>query len=53
MWGPREALLVFLGGGGGESCLYEGILILNEIWAQDKLYILEGTFLGLNILLIA
>jgi hypothetical protein len=26
------------------------ILVLNEIWAQDKMYILVGTLLGLNIL---
>jgi hypothetical protein len=29
------------------------IFILNEIWVQGKIYILIGTLLGLNILLIA
>jgi hypothetical protein len=32
----------------GVTCLYEGyrLLILNEIWAQVKMYILVDTFLG-------
>jgi hypothetical protein len=29
------------------------IFILNEVWAQGKLYISAGTLLGCNILLIA
>jgi hypothetical protein len=37
---------------GGASCLYEGHTILNEIWTQDKIYILVDTLLGSNILLI-
>jgi len=32
--------------GGGASCLYEGHINLNEIWAQDKIYILVVTLLG-------
>jgi hypothetical protein len=33
----------------GGSCLYEGhiyLFILNEMWAQNKIYILVGTLLG-------
>jgi hypothetical protein len=35
----------------GVSCLHE-VLILNEIRAQHKIYILLGTFLGLNMKLV-
>jgi len=37
--------------GGAFICMRD-IFILNEIWAQDKIYILVGTLLGWNILLI-
>jgi hypothetical protein len=30
----------------GASCLHQDVLILNEIWGQDKIYILVGTLLG-------
>jgi hypothetical protein len=51
LWGvlPREAPSVL--GGGGASCLYEGHIYLDEIWTQDKIYILVVTLLGRNILL--
>jgi hypothetical protein len=51
LWGASlwEALLVIWGGG---SCLYEDILILNEIWARDEIYISVGTLLGWNIVLV-
>jgi hypothetical protein len=48
------------GGGGGRGwasgqvgvdCMRD-LFILNEIWAQGKIYILIGTLLGCNILLI-
>jgi hypothetical protein len=32
--------------GGGGSCLHEGHFYLNEIWAEDKIYILVGISLG-------
>jgi uncharacterized metal-binding protein len=47
-----------LGGGGvvgspgGREFFVWGAFILNEIWAQDKMYILVGTLLGWNILFI-
>jgi hypothetical protein len=31
---------------GSESFCVRGILILNEIWTQDKVYILAGTLRG-------
>jgi hypothetical protein len=31
--------------GEGTSCLYKADIILNEIWTQDKIYILLRTFL--------
>jgi hypothetical protein len=40
------------GGGGtvgplvGAKLFIQGTFILNEIWAQDKIYILVGTLLG-------
>jgi hypothetical protein len=42
---PRRALLVLW----GASFLYEGIFIFSEIWAQNKVYLLVGTLLGLNV----
>jgi hypothetical protein len=30
----------------GGASLYRDMLIFNEIWAQDKIYILVGTSLG-------
>jgi hypothetical protein len=38
------------GVGGGVVCV-RNIFILNDIWAQDKIYILVGTLLGWNIFL--
>jgi hypothetical protein len=32
--------------GGGEFACMRDIFILNEVWVQDKIYILVGTFLG-------
>jgi hypothetical protein len=52
LWGAPPGvgeLFVFVEGGG--SCLRD-IFIFNEISAQDKIFILVGTLLGLNILLI-
>jgi hypothetical protein len=46
---PQGVLLVLSGGTG---CLYQETFILKEIEAQDKIYILICTLLGLNILLI-
>jgi hypothetical protein len=37
--------------GGALVVCMKNIFILNEIWAQDKIYILIGTLLGSNILL--
>jgi hypothetical protein len=36
---------------GGARFLYEGHIYLDEIWTQDKIYILKGTLFGWNILL--
>jgi hypothetical protein len=30
----------------GDKLFVQGTFILNEIWAQDKIYILVGTLLG-------
>jgi hypothetical protein len=46
---PGDALRP-LGGGGRVVCMRD-ILVLNEMWAQDEIYILVGTSLGLNVLL--
>jgi hypothetical protein len=51
---PREGAVVpRAGGGGGRSELFvledselQGHIYLNEIWAQDKIYILVCTLLG-------
>jgi hypothetical protein len=40
-------------GGGAQVVCMRVIFILNEIWAQCKIYILAGTLLGWNILLIS
>jgi hypothetical protein len=42
---PLGALLVHCGGGGGPSFDMWETLILNEIWAQDKIYNLAGTLI--------
>jgi hypothetical protein len=39
-------------GGEGASVCMRYIFILNEIWAQDKIYILVGTSQGLNMKLL-
>jgi hypothetical protein len=39
--------------GGAQVVCMRAIFILNEIWTQDKIYILVGTLLGCNILLIS
>jgi hypothetical protein len=44
---PGGALLV-LGGRAAQIACMRDIFILNEILAQDKIYILVGTLLGLN-----
>jgi hypothetical protein len=44
---PRRAPLVLWG---AQVMCTRGIFIFNEIWAQDKLYILVGTLLGFNAL---
>jgi hypothetical protein len=36
----------------GRECLYEGHIHFNEMWEQDKMYILVGTLLGSSISLI-
>jgi hypothetical protein len=53
MWAPPGKALLFLGLGGGRSELFvledselQGHIYLNEIWAQDKIYILVCTLLG-------
>jgi hypothetical protein len=46
---PRGAPMVFWG---GAFVFMRDSIILNRRWAQDKMYILVGTLLGLNILLI-
>jgi hypothetical protein len=43
---PRGAFLVLRR---GVSCLYEGYIILNPIWAQDRTYILVSNSLGWSI----
>jgi hypothetical protein len=42
---PRGALLVLLG---RRVVCMRDIFILNEIWVQDKIYILVGTLLSWN-----
>jgi hypothetical protein len=49
LWGacsPGGAVGPLTGGGVGGVCMRDIVLILNEIWAQDKVYILVDTLLG-------
>jgi hypothetical protein len=49
----RLILMVLWGGGrGGHEFFLWGTFILNEIWAQDKIYILLGALLCWNMKLV-
>jgi hypothetical protein len=49
LWGaPPGALFILCGGGEARVVCMRNILILNEIWAQDKIYIFVGTLLLWN-----
>jgi hypothetical protein len=50
LWGPPHRV-AFVGPLGAPVVFVRDIFILDEIWTQDKIHILVGTFLGLNILL--